>query len=255
MDTSEPAVNARASTIADTAFSIAAIRAEESELFDDPYAKHFAAAGAHAAEATQRYLDLPFFKEGVRLRTRFIDDYVRDALAAGLSQVVILGAGFDMRALRIPEIAERAIPTYEIDVPDQLARKREILARAGVRIPAHVRYVPCDFDKRDIAGALSDTDFRAGEGAVFVWEGVIGYIDKTAIEASLRFMATAGGAGTRVVFTSGPNTFDPETSTECAARCGFSSCEELGLDEAWRRYWKSEPYEYAHVSKVCDARV
>ncbi|HEY2370443.1 MAG TPA: hypothetical protein VGH87_28800 [Polyangiaceae bacterium] len=48
-------------TVADTAYSIAAIRADEHELFEDPYAKHFAASGAHAEEGTRRYLSLPFF--------------------------------------------------------------------------------------------------------------------------------------------------------------------------------------------------
>ena len=37
-------------TVADTAYSIAAARADEHELFEDPYAKHFVAAGAHAEE-------------------------------------------------------------------------------------------------------------------------------------------------------------------------------------------------------------
>src|SRR4249920_3628137 len=96
----------RSRTVADTAFSIALVRAEEGnrpdgeQLFADPYASAFAAAGAHVAEGTQRFLDLPFFRDGVRLRTRFLDDSVRDGLAAGLDQVVLLGAGFDARGLR-----------------------------------------------------------------------------------------------------------------------------------------------------------
>ena len=63
----------RARSVADTAFSIAVVRAEEAllpegeRLFDDPFAAIFAAAGAHAAESTQRFLDLPFFRDGIRL--------------------------------------------------------------------------------------------------------------------------------------------------------------------------------------------
>ena len=91
-------------TVADTAFAIAAVRAEEAarpadeRLFDDPYAALFRAAGAHAEAGTQRFLDLPFFRDGIRLRTRFIDDALADALATGIDQVVLLGAGFDVRA-------------------------------------------------------------------------------------------------------------------------------------------------------------
>jgi O-methyltransferase involved in polyketide biosynthesis len=64
----DDAAVARTKTVADTAFSIAAVRAAEEgrppreRLFDDPYARHFLAAGAHAAENTQRFLDLPFFR-------------------------------------------------------------------------------------------------------------------------------------------------------------------------------------------------
>src|SRR6516162_8681907 len=101
----------RAASVADTAFMTAAVRAEEAarpeaeRLFEDPYAAVFAAQGAHVAEATQRFLDLPFLRDGVRLRTRYVDDAVREGLAAGLRQVVLLGAGFDARGLRMPEIA------------------------------------------------------------------------------------------------------------------------------------------------------
>ncbi len=63
----------------------------------DPYASLFAADGSHATESTQRFLDLPFFRDGVRLRTRYIDDAVREGLKAGLGQVVLLGAGLDTR--------------------------------------------------------------------------------------------------------------------------------------------------------------
>jgi O-methyltransferase involved in polyketide biosynthesis len=71
-------------TVANTAFSIAVVRAEDGDrpggvrLFVDPYARLFAAAGANAAKATQRFLDLPLFRDGVRLRTRLIDEAVRD---------------------------------------------------------------------------------------------------------------------------------------------------------------------------------
>ncbi len=252
-------------TVADTAFSIAVVRAEEGErpvaerLFEDPYGAFFREAGAHAAEATQRYLDLPFFRDGVRLRTRFIDDAVRDGLAAGLSQVVLLGAGFDMRALRLPEVAARGASVFEVDTPDQLDRKRAILATAGVTLPSSVAYLPFDFDARDLStsllGELTARGFRARAGAIFVWEGVIGYIDNAAIDASLTFMAGAGGPDARVIFTFGDGSFAPESPAQRTARAGFASCEEMGLDAVWRRYLPGEPPPYAGVSRVGVARV
>jgi methyltransferase (TIGR00027 family) len=250
----------RSRTIADTAFSIAVVRAEEGRrpnaerLFDDPYAHLFAAAGEHAAENTQRFLDLPFFREGVRMRTRFIDDAVRDGLADGLDQVVLLGAGFDARGLRIREIEKPRVRVYEVDTAEQLARKRKLLSAAGIPIPAQIMYVPFDFDAADyetaLASALEAEGFRRGAGAVFVWEGVIGYIGSDEIDRNLRFMAGEGGPRSRLVFTYGEGTFDPDTAAERTRRAGFSSCQELGGDELWRRYLPGEPYVGAFLMKL-----
>lgn len=255
---------ARTKSVADTAFSIAAVRAAEGgrppheRLFEDPYARHFLAAGAHAAESTQRFLDLPFFQDGIRLRTRWLDDAVRAGLAAGLDQVVILGAGFDARGLRMPEIARHHATVYEVDVPEQLERKRACLAAAGVELPSHVKHVPIDVDAADydaeIGNALSAAGFRRGAGAMFVWEGVIGYIDEATIDRSLRFMATAG-PGTRVAFTFGEGTFGGLSPAERTKRCGFSTCEHFGSDELWRMYLPGEPHPSAWVAKVGLARV
>jgi methyltransferase (TIGR00027 family) len=250
----------RSRTVADTAFSIAVVRAEEGDrpgaerLFDDPYAHLFAAAGEHAAENTQRFLDLPFFREGVRLRTRFIDDAVRDGLADGLDQVVLLGAGFDARGLRIREIEKRRVRVYEVDTAEQLARKRKVLSAAGITIPANIVYVPFDFDTADyeaaLAAALEAQGFRRRAGAVFVWEGVIGYIGIDEIDRNLHFMASEGGPRGRLVFTYGEGTFDPDTAAERARRAGFGACEEFAGDELWRRYLPGEPDAHAFLMKL-----
>jgi methyltransferase (TIGR00027 family) len=229
-------------TVADTAYSIAVVRAEEKELFEDPFAKHFAAAGAHAEEGTQRYLSLPFFREGVRLRTRFIDDFVRENVR---NQVVLLGAGFDARGLRMPELAKARV--YEIDVPSQLERKRAVLDAAGIAIPSNVTYVPVDFENQDFETCLGATDFRPQGGAVFVWEGVIGYIGREEIDRSLASMARLRAS---LVFTYGEGSFEPESATACLARAGFSRSEEFGFDRIWRRFFPGEPHAAASFSKM-----
>jgi methyltransferase (TIGR00027 family) len=252
-------------TSEDTAFSIAVVRAEEGakpeaeRLFEDPYAALFAEVGAHAAEATQRFLDMPMFRDGIRLRTRFIDDFVREGLAAGLDQVVVLGAGFDMRALRMPEIAARRARVYEIDSPRQLDRKQSVLARHGVKLPKHLSYVPFDYDARDIEAelpsALEAEGFRPGAGALFVWEGVIGYISGAAIDASLRFMASAGGPGTRLVFTYADERAVLDDTASRTRRAGFSSMHGWGSDELWPRYLPGDPHPNAWVVKLGTALV
>jgi len=229
-------------TVADTAYSIAAIRADERDLFDDPYAKYFAAAGEHAREGTARYLALPFFRDGVRLRTRYIDDAVRGAAKDGFEQFVILGAGFDARALRLPEIATARV--YEVDSPEQMDRKREILESAGVRIPENDVYVGSDFTIDGFTRALAAAGFDRERDAFFVWEGVIGYIGDDEIDANLRFMAGAAKRS-RVVFTFGMDSY-----VERVRKFGFTSREEITLEAAWRRYLPGEPDPGASYSRV-----
>src|SRR5512140_4037841 len=148
-------------TVSDTAFAIAAVRAEEAtrppeeRLFEDPYAATFLAAGAHAEAGTKRFLELPFFRDGIRIRTRLIDDVVRDSLAAGIDQLVLLGAGFDARALRMPEIAAHHARVYEIDLANQLDTKHRLLAAAGIALPEWIAYVPSDFTAPDFEQALA----------------------------------------------------------------------------------------------------
>ena len=255
----------RARTVADTAFSIAVVRAEEGQrpqgerLFDDPYAHLFAAAGAHAAESTQRFLDLPFFRDGVRLRTRYIDDAVRAGLAAGLDQLVLLGAGFDVRGMRMREVEERPARVYEVDTAEQLQRKREVLEAAGKHVPAHVRYVPFGFGgasfEAALASALEAQGFRRREGALFVWEGVIGYITSEEIDRTLRFMASEGGPRARVVLTYGQPNFEPDGAVAHVRRAGFSTCEELTGDDLWRRYLPGDPHPNAIYTRVGTAIV
>jgi methyltransferase (TIGR00027 family) len=255
----------RAQSVADTAFSTAVVRADEAlrpeaeRLFDDPYAYLFAAAGRHTAEATQRFVDLPFFRDGVRLRTRFIDDFVRDGFAGGLTQMVILGAGFDARGLRMPEIPERRVSVFEVDTFDQIRRKQDILASARVKTLGRVAYVPFDFHAGDFENALMSAleakGFRPGAGTLFVWEGVIGYIGTAAIDRTLRFVASAGGPQSRLVFTFGESTFEPDKATEHTRRAGFSSCEEIAGDELWRRYLAGEPHPNAWVTRIATAIV
>jgi methyltransferase (TIGR00027 family) len=252
-------------TAADTAFSIAVVRAEESSLpaeerlFDDPYAALFAAGGAHVAEATQRFLALPLFRELVRLRTRFIDDVVREGLAVGISQVVLLGAGFDARAMRLPEIAARRAAVYEVDLAGQLERKCVLLAAGGVATPAHVAYVPCDFMaprfEEALGAGLTANGFRAGAGAIFVWEGVIPYIGRAEADRSLAFMARVGGAGTRAAFEFAATLFEPETAEAWTRRNGFTSCRDVGCDELWRRHLRGEPPPFASVCRMGEALI
>jgi methyltransferase (TIGR00027 family) len=247
-------------TVSDTAYTVAAIRALEVErpvserLFDDPYASLFQAAGAHAAEATARMIGLPFMVDGVRLRTRFIDDTVREGLAAGLRQIVLFGAGLDMRALRVREIASSGARVYEVDLPGLLGTKRDILKAAGVAVPPHVAHFACDFMDPAFEPALLASmqagGFRAGAGALFVWEGILPYIDDPAIDRSLGFMARAGAARTRVVFDYADGHFTRGSAEDRVRQAGFTTFRSTGQEVLWREHLPGEPHPAAAMVRM-----
>jgi methyltransferase (TIGR00027 family) len=123
--------------VAQTSRWMAAARARESErpyrLFDDPLAP--ALAGPEGFAWLQRMQPVPRFGGlalYVVLRTRFFDDFLGHACwGAGARQVVLLAAGMDARAFRLNWPPRTRL--YELDRPEVLLAKDEILARAQAR--------------------------------------------------------------------------------------------------------------------------
>ena len=141
---------------------------------------------------------------------------------------------------------------------DQLDRKRSLLAAAEVAPPAEIAQVPCDFTgdfESVLIASLEDRGFRAGAGALFVWEGVVAYLDDTAVDRTLAFVARAGGPGSRLVLDTAESRFDPEPLSGHARRAGFQSLEETPFDVLWRRHLGTEPHPYASVMRMAVARV
>jgi methyltransferase (TIGR00027 family) len=132
-------------------------------------------------------------------RSRYIDDALRDALDEGCQQVVNLGAGFDTRAYRIPGIERTRV--FEVDQPAPLAWKEARLHQLLGAPPAHVSFVPIDFDTQDLGEELDKAGFRAGLKTFFIWEAVTQYITAEAVDGTLALVANQGAAGSKIVFT------------------------------------------------------
>jgi len=190
----------------DTAFVIARVRAEEARLpeserlFDDPFARLFDEGGERESAIMELF---PFHRAHVRLRTRFLDDCVRDALKNAVRQILLLGAGFDCRGLRLPEIPAHSARVLELDLPEQLEKKRATLEAANVVVPDHVRPVPADFGADDLEqtlpSALSRAGFEAGRPALLIGEGLIGYLPRAPIERLARVARALTGSGSTLV--------------------------------------------------------
>ena len=238
--------------VLDTARAIARCRAAEGDrpagqrLFADPFAHLFAGAGEPGAEDVVAALArVPFFPEQVRLRTRYLDDLVRDALARGGRDLIILGSGFDTRALRLAEIAAGGMRVHEIDFPEQLARKRATLAGAGVTLPAGLSFIGCDLGAPDalpaLAAILAERGCAPGSGAVFLLEGVITYIDDASLERAFRFVAEVGGPGSRVGFNYTVGRFQGRSLASLLAAARLRPIEDLDFAALHRHYLDAEP--------------
>lgn len=119
-------------------------------------------------------------------RARFAEDRVAAAVASGVAQVVILGAGLDTFAYRNPHPDLRV---FEVDHPATQVWKRERLAAAGIDRPEAVTFVPVDFETSTLTSGLETAGFRRTRPAVFVWLGVVFYLTPDAAQATLEYVA------------------------------------------------------------------
>lgn len=131
-------------------------------------------------------------------RTCFIDEAVQTALAQGIGQVVILGAGLDTRAYRLAEM-ER-VNVFEVDLPSAQEAKKKRLQKHFGHLPGNVTFVSIDFDKESLATVFTGTAFDASKPSVFVWEGVTQYLSEEAVCRTLAFVGTSA-PGSILVFT------------------------------------------------------
>jgi len=131
-------------------------------------------------------------------RTRLIDDLLAEALAGGIDQVVILGAGYDARAYRLPRLSQTSV--FEVDHPATQATKKAGVRRMLGALPSNVTFVGLDFNQHSLPAALAAAGFDLRRRAVFVWEGVTNYLFEPAVDSTLRCVGDSA-AGSLLVFT------------------------------------------------------
>jgi methyltransferase (TIGR00027 family) len=123
-------------------------------------------------------------------------DAVVDRYLANTPQFVILGAGFDTRAYRLPKDAR--VRSFEVDAPKTQGAKRELLSKAGIDTRG-VTFVSADFETEDWLTRLVEAGFDTGKPCLFLWEGVMIYLNREAVETTLRKIASTA-AGSVVAF-------------------------------------------------------
>jgi methyltransferase (TIGR00027 family) len=199
-----------ASSVGATATAVAARRAMASKgpnpLIDDPFAEPLVnAVGVEAfikmmngdIELTE---DDPAFTsqrlaEGMAVRTRFFDNFFTDAAKAGVRQAVILAAGLDTRAYRLPWPSGTVV--YEIDQPKVIEFKTRTLADLGAAPTADRKAVAVDL-RDDWVGALNNIGFNTERPTAWIAEGLLGYLPPDAQDRLFDTITTLSFSGSRI---------------------------------------------------------
>jgi methyltransferase (TIGR00027 family) len=196
-DAEAPHAEAIADFVSLSANLMAALRALETEranpLFQDPFAAQLAGTQAIALlqdrmnQQASRVIEQDSTVEQLMVRTRFFDDFLMAATSEA-KQVVILAAGMDARAFRLPWAD--GIRLYELDQPAVLARKAQALQHAVPRCIRHELGVDLTqpwFDQ------LVEQGYRADLPSVWLLEGLLMYLHEAEVRQLLKTIA-AGAA-------------------------------------------------------------
>lgn len=135
----------------------------------------------------------------LQARTKYIDDALKNAIDSGITQLVVIGAGFDTRAYRFHEKLNN-VEVFEVDlVVTQNEKKKRLVNYVG-ELPNHVRYVPIDFNKQSLEKVLLDSGYDANKKTLFIWEGVSYYLPQQSVENVLSFVKHRSSDGSLIVF-------------------------------------------------------
>jgi methyltransferase (TIGR00027 family) len=178
--------------------------------------------------------------EVVTPRTVRIDQALAEALTSRRDdeagpQVVILGAGLDARPWRLPILAGVLVLSVDHPASQEDARRRA----AGLPAPAcDLRHVPVDLATAPLAPAVLAGGLDPSRPTVWIWEGVIPYLEKAAVLATVQAMAGLSAPGSRLI----ANYQAPSLTASLGRRLSglmarVSGVESVLADEPWRSAW------------------
>lgn len=126
------------------------------------------------------------FRAFMAVRSRYAEDNLAAAVASGVAQYVILGAGLDTFAYRNPF---PQIRVFEVDFPATQQWKRSLLHTAGIPEPTNLTFVPLDFEHHTLQEGLAEVGFDGSLPAFFCWLGVVPYLTLRAFRTTIDLIA------------------------------------------------------------------
>jgi methyltransferase (TIGR00027 family) len=143
-------------------------------------------------------MDVAGMSNVLLIRTRFIDDHLRRSLETGVTQVVVLGAGFDTRAYRFQELLEGK-KFFEVDFRATQEIKIRRVREALGGVPPHVVFVDIDFKRDTLRDVIQRAGYQPTRRTCFIWEGVSMYLSEDAVRETLRTIASFSVHGSSLV--------------------------------------------------------
>ncbi len=241
-------------------------------LYRDELAAHFAGPFWHTVVSHRwlRWLVIEYIlakvtptRPSIVIRALFGEEQIPLALADGIRQYVILGAGYDTFAMRRTDLADR-LTVYELDQPATQEEKFRRMAKANIARPDNTVYVQADLEREEMYNVLVQAGFDATQPAVFAWFGVTYYLSHDAIRDTLYTIATRMAPGSYVMFdylselTATPNawkkvqektgafvarrgepwvaSFDPAHLPSYLQDLGYDNIEHIAPQEVTARY-------------------
>lgn len=196
------------------------------------------------------------------VRKRYIDERLVETIQKeNIKSIVNLGAGFDTRLFRLPEVQN--MKCWEVDQPENIKAKRSAIEKALGSFPGHVQQVSINFIEQDITSRLKENGYQSEEKTFFIWEAVSQYVDESSIQKMFEFFSHAP-SGSYLTFTyvpidfiKGENLygqeflfkktvkgniwhfgFDPKEIGPQLDKYGWNLIEDLGYEELNNRYVK-----------------
>jgi methyltransferase (TIGR00027 family) len=170
-------------------------------------------------------------------RTRFIDQALERAVSQGITQCLIVGAGYDSRAYRYREVLG-PVRVFELDRPQTSTFKRRRVDAALGGPPQNLTYVAVDLERDALPDALAHHDYDPSLRTFVIMEGVTMYVREEALRATFGFLA-AHAPGSSVVFDfatramiDGMKAFDIDKLPP-AARSSFEKFRNMIRHEPW----------------------
>jgi methyltransferase (TIGR00027 family) len=240
---------------------------DKPRVFDDPLA--ISIIGAQAAVELRKRASgsEDRFSRALRAimaaRSRYAEDQLAAAVARGVRQYVVLGAGLDTFAYRNC-FRDQGLRVFEVDHPATQAWKRERLLAVQIDVPLELSFVPVNFEQQSLRRELQKFGFRSDEPAFFSWLGLVFYLTHDAFASTIGFIGSLpAGTGIALDYAVEPSSlgflerlafegvkrrvaadgepfrlfFAPRKISAELAQAGFKDVEDFGREEINARYF------------------